>query len=216
MLLSTITQGFIIGLCTSAPVGPIAILCIQRTLQNGRKTGFISGLGAASSDFVYAIIAMFGLSFVMDFIQQHEFLIQLIGAIVIMAFGIFIFFQNPTKGLRKRQSTSSTTYFHEYLTSFALTITNPLMIFLFLGLYARMEFLVEPAGWWEVVLGMLAILAGSTAWWFTITLIASTFHNKFNIRGLWILNKITGTLIFVIALISLILTLTGNSLTTSI
>ena len=54
MLLSTITQGFIIGLCTSAPVGPIAILCIQRTLQNGRKTGFISGLGAASSDFVYA------------------------------------------------------------------------------------------------------------------------------------------------------------------
>ncbi|MBO7368333.1 MAG: hypothetical protein J6U24_07040 [Paludibacteraceae bacterium] len=54
MLLSTITQGFIIGLCTSAPVGPIATLCIQRTLQNGRKTGFISGLGAASSDFVYA------------------------------------------------------------------------------------------------------------------------------------------------------------------
>ena len=146
MLLSTITQGFIIGLCTSAPVGPIAILCIQRTLQNGRKTGFISGLGAASSDFVYAIIAMFGLAFVMDFIQTHEFLIQLVGAIVIMAFGIFIFFQNPTKGLRKRQSTSSTTYFHEYLTSFALTITNPLMIFLFLGLYARMEFLVEPAG----------------------------------------------------------------------
>ncbi|MBQ1752030.1 MAG: LysE family transporter [Paludibacteraceae bacterium] len=216
MLLSTITQGFIIGLCTSAPVGPIAILCIQRTLQNGRKTGFISGLGAASSDFVYALIALFGLSFVMDFIQQHEFLIQLIGAIVIMAFGIFIFFQNPTKGLRKRQSTSSTTYFQEYLTSFALTITNPLMIFLFLGLYARMEFLVEPAGWWEVVLGMLAVLAGSTAWWFTITLIASTFHNKFNIRGLWILNKITGTLIFVIALISLILTLTGNSLTASI
>ena len=216
MLLSTITQGFIIGLCTSAPVGPIAILCIQRTLQNGRKTGFISGLGAASSDFVYAIIAMFGLSFVMDFIQTHEFLIQLVGAIVIMAFGIFIFFQNPTKGLRKRQSTSSTTYFQEYLTSFALTITNPLMIFLFLGLYARMEFLVEPAGWWEVVLGMLAVLAGSTAWWFTITLIASTFHNKFNIRGLWILNKITGTLIFVIALISLILTLTGNSLTASI
>lgn len=216
MLLTTITQGFIIGLCTSAPVGPIAILCIQRTLQKGRTCGFVSGLGAASSDFIYALIALFGLSFVMDFIQQHEFLIQIVGAIVIILFGIFIFFQNPTKGLKRSATEKSTSYYQEYLTSFALTITNPLMIFLFLGLYARMEFLVNSAGWWENVLGMLAVMAGATTWWFIITLIASTFRNKFNIRGLWMLNKITGTLIFIIALISLVLTVTGNSISASL
>lgn len=215
-MINSILQGYLIGLCTSVPVGPIAILCIQRTLQKGRKNGFYSGLGAATSDFVYALIAFLGLAFVMDFINEHEFLIQLIGSIVIMAFGVFIFFQNPTKSIRKRSMNETSTYFQEFATAFLLTITNPLMIFLFLGLYARMEFLVDSAGWWEDMFGMLAILAGSSTWWFTVTLLASTFHNKFNIRGLWILNKITGTLIFVIALVSLILTLTGNSLTHTI
>lgn len=215
-MMNSILQGFLIGLCTSVPVGPIAILCIQRTLQKGRKYGFYSGFGAACSDFVYALLALFGLSFVMDFINQYEFLIQLIGSILIMAFGVFIFFQNPTKNIRKQSANDSATYFQEFLTAFLLTITNPLMIFLFLGLYARMEFLVDSAGWWEDMFGMLAILAGSTTWWFSVTLLASTFHNKFNIRGLWILNKITGSLIFVIALVSLILTLTGNSLTHTI
>ncbi|MCQ2335565.1 MAG: LysE family transporter [Paludibacteraceae bacterium] len=211
-MFNTIAQGFIIGLCTSAPVGPIAILCIQRTLQKGRRVGFVSGLGAASSDFVYALIAMLGLSFVMDFINQYEFLIQLVGSIVIMGFGVMIFFQNPTKRIKKGKTATSSTYFQEYITSFALTITNPLMIFLFLGLFARMEFLVDSAGWYENVFGMIAVLIGSSTWWFTITLLASTFRNKFNIRGLWILNKITGSLIFLIAMVSLILTLTGNSL----
>ncbi|MCQ2360064.1 MAG: LysE family transporter [Paludibacteraceae bacterium] len=215
-MMNSILQGFLIGLCTSVPVGPIAILCIQRTLQKGRKNGFYSGLGAACSDFVYALLALLGLSFVMDFINQYEFLIQLIGSILIMAFGVFIFFQNPTKSIRKQSVNDSASYFQEFLTAFLLTITNPLMIFLFLGLYARMEFLVDSAGWWEDMFGMLAILAGSSTWWFTVTLLASIFHNKFNIRGLWILNKITGSLIFVIALVSLILTLTGNSLTHTI
>jgi len=212
-MIHSVLQGFLIGLCTSVPVGPIAILCIQRTLQKGRKYGFYSGLGAACSDFFYALLAIFGLSFVMDFINQYEFLIQLIGSVLIMAFGVFIFFQNPTKNIKRQSQNDTATYFQEFLTSFLLTVTNPLMIFLFLGLYARMEFLVDSAGWWEDMFGMLAILAGSTTWWFTVTLLASTFHNKFNIRGLWILNKITGSLIFIIALVSLILTLTGNSLT---
>lgn len=215
-MIHTILQGFLIGICTSVPVGPVAILCIQRTLQKGRVTGFYSGMGAATSDFIYALIAIFGLSFVMDFINEHEFAIQLVGSILIMMFGVVIFFQNPTKNIRRKSSNELAPYWQDYMTAFAMTITNPLMIFMFMGLFARMEFLVDSAGWWEDMFGMLAILAGSSIWWFTLTLLASTFHNKFNIRGLWILNKITGSLIFIIALVSLILTLTGNSLTHTI
>ena len=94
--------------------------------------------------------------------------------------------------------------------------------FLFAGLVVfvmvamMLEFYKMTMGDKYKVSRMLAILAGSTTWWFSVTLLASTFHNKFNIRGLWILNKITGSLIFVIALVSLILTLTGNSLTHTI
>lgn len=215
-MIHTILQGILIGICTSVPVGPVAILCIQRTLQKGRVTGFYSGMGAATSDFIYALIAIFGLSFVMDFINEHEFAIQLVGSILIMMFGVMIFFQNPTKNIRRKSSNELAPYWQDYMTAFAMTITNPLMIFMFMGLFARMEFLVDSAGWWEDMFGMLAILAGSSIWWFTLTLLASTFHNKFNIRGLWILNKITGSLIFIIALVSLILTLTGNSLTHTI
>lgn len=210
-MVESLYEGFLIGLFTSAPVGPIALLCIQRTLQKGRWHGFYSGLGAATSDFLYALIAMLGLSFVMNFIQQNEFLIQVIGSTVVMLFGVYIFFQNPASGLKKNEE-GKTSYSQEYATSFLLTLSNPLMIFLFLGLFARFSFLAGANSLSENILGMVAVFVGSSSWWFTLTLIASIFHKKFNIRGLWFLNKITGSLIFIIALGGLILTLTGASI----
>jgi len=210
-MVESLYEGFLIGLFTSAPVGPIALLCIQRTLQKGRWHGFYSGLGAATSDFLYALIAMLGLSFVMNFIQQNEFLIQVIGSTVVMLFGVYIFFQNPASGLKKNEE-GKTSYSQEYVTSFLLTLSNPLMIFLFLGLFARFSFLTNADSLSENILGMVAVFVGSSSWWFTLTLIASIFHKKFNIRGLWFLNKITGSLIFIIALGGLILTLTGASI----
>ncbi|HPG56025.1 MAG TPA: LysE family transporter, partial [Candidatus Enterocola sp.] len=123
-MVESLYEGFLIGLFTSAPVGPIALLCIQRTLQKGRWHGFYSGLGAATSDFLYALIAMLGLSFVMNFIQQNEFLIQVIGSTVVMLFGVYIFFQNPASGLKKNEE-GKTSYSQEYVTSFLLTLSNP-------------------------------------------------------------------------------------------
>lgn len=207
-------KGFIIGILASAPVGPIAVLCIQRTIQKGRIHGFVSGLGAATSDLLYAMVALYGLSFVTDFIHNHQFIIQIIGSIVVAIFGFYIFFSNPVKSLN-RHSEKKENYRQEYLTSFLLTLSNPMMIFLFLGLFARFNFMADTNSVWMAFPASLAVFIGALSWWFTLTLFASYFRKQFNIRGLLILNRITGSLIIVLAFVALTLTISGSTLSLS-
>lgn len=211
-MFNTIIEGITIGLCTSIPVGPIAILIIQRTLQKGRLHGFFSGLGAASSDTFYALLALIGLSVVLSFIEENKLIIQIAGSSIMMLFGIYIFFQNPAKNIEKSK-TEKSSYWQDYLTSFLLTLSNPLMIFLYIGLFAQYNFITSESHFMEIVIGICSVFAGAGLWWFLITLLASIFRKRFNIRGLWILNKATGMLIFVIALVALIGSISGFSLT---
>lgn len=210
-MLDIIFEGIIIGICTSIPVGPIAILCIQRTLQKGRWHGFCSGLGAATSDTLYALLALLGLSVVMAFIESHQLVIQIIGSVIMMLFGIYIFFQNPASSIRKQQE-GNVNYWQDYLTAFLLTLSNPLMIFLFIGLFARFTFLSEVPSPFYVIMGIVSIFGGASLWWLFLTFIASTFKKRFNFRGLWLLNKITGILIAALALFGLIGSFLGISI----
>lgn len=210
-MFNTILEGITIGLCTSIPVGPIAILIIQRTLQKGRLHGFFSGLGAATSDTFYALLALLGLSVVLSFIQDNKLIIQIVGSAVMMLFGIYIFFQNPAKNIEKSK-TDKTSYWQEYFTSFILTLSNPLMIFLYLGLFAQFNFISADSNPFIIVVGICSVFVGASLWWFLITLLASTFRKRFNIRGLWILNKATGILIVTLSLIALISSISGFSL----
>ncbi|MBR2618403.1 MAG: LysE family transporter [Paludibacteraceae bacterium] len=210
-MIECITEGIIIGICTSIPVGPIAILCIQRTLQKGRWHGFCSGLGAATSDTLYAALALFGLSMVMSSITAHQLIIQIVGSAIMMLFGVYIFFQNPASSIRKQQE-GGTNYWQEYITAFLLTLSNPLMVFLFLGLFAHFSFLTDAHSPFYVAIGIVSIFCGAAIWWFFLTFIASTFKKRFNFRGLWLLNKITGILIALLAFIGLIGSLLGISI----
>ena len=211
-MLNTIIEGITIGLCTSIPVGPIAILIIQRTLQKGRLHGFFSGLGAASSDTFYALLALIGLSVVLSFIEENKLIIQIAGSSIMMLFGVYIFFQNPAKNIEKSK-TEKSSYWQDYLTSFLLTLSNPLMIFLYIGLFAQYNFISSESHFMEIAIGICSVFTGAALWWFLITLLANIFRKRFNIRGLWILNKATGLLIFVIALVELIGSISGFSLT---
>ena len=210
-MLSTIVEGITIGLCTSIPVGPIAILIIQRTLQKGRLHGFFSGLGAASSDTFYALLAIVGLSVVLSFIEENKLIIQIAGSAIMMIFGVYIFFQNPAKNIEKSKGEKSS-YWVDYITSFSLTLSNPLMIFLYIGLFAQYNFVTSESHFIEIAIGIISVFVGAGLWWFLLTLLASIFRKRFNIRGLWILNKATGCLIFVIALVALISSFSGFSL----
>jgi threonine/homoserine/homoserine lactone efflux protein len=204
-----IWKGIIIGICVSAPMGPIGVLCIQRTLNRGKYYGIATGLGATASDLLYAIVTGYGMSFVVDFLQLHQFAFQIIGSVLVLAFGFYLSRTNPVRQLSKT-SEAKESYTQDFVTSFALTVTNPLIIFLFMALYARFSFITPSTQFGQAVIGFLCILVGACAWWFSLTSIVNIFRNKFNVRGLRWVNIITGCIIMILAIIGIVMTLSGD------
>jgi len=207
VLKTLLEKGFFIGLFSSMPVGPIAIMCIQRTLSKGRWHGFFTGCGAALSDLIYALIAGFGLAFVSDFINENQLFIQVVGSIVILIFGYFIYRSNPSEQLAPAKNQSQS-FLQDVLTSFALTITNPMMIFLFIGLYARFQFVVSEKFVYNLF-GISAIFVGALTWWFFLVSIVNIFRKNINIRNLRVINIVTGVAIIAIAIFGLVYSLIG-------
>ncbi|MBP1639583.1 MAG: lysine transporter LysE [Bacteroidetes bacterium] len=204
-----IWKGIIIGICVSAPMGPIGVLCIQRTLNRGKYYGIATGLGATASDLLYAIVTGYGMSFVVDFLQLHQFVFQIAGSILVFAFGFYLSRSNPVRQLSKT-SEAKESYMQDFVTSFALTITNPLIIFLFMALYARFSFITSATQLGEAVVGFSSILVGACGWWFFLTSIVNVFRNKFNVRGLRLVNITTGCIIMLLAIIGIIMTISGD------
>jgi threonine/homoserine/homoserine lactone efflux protein len=210
-MLDTIWKGIIIGICVSAPMGPIGVLCIQRTLNRGKYYGIATGLGATASDLLYAIATGFGMSFIVDFLQLHQFAFQVFGSIFVLGFGFYLFRSNPVRQLSKNTEAKES-YMQDFGTSFALTISNPLIIVLLMALYARFNFINQETSLSESVTGIFSIFIGAGCWWFFLTSFVNLFRKKFNVRGLRWVNIITGTIIMVLGIVTLIMTLAGDVL----
>ena len=213
-LLELVIKGMIVGVIVSAPMGPVGVLCIQRTLNKGRWYGFVTGLGAALSDIIYALITGYGMSFVVDFIEnpRNMFYLQLLGSVMLFIFGIYTFRSNPVQSIRP-VSANKGTLVHNFVTAFFVTFSNPLIIFLFIGLFARFSFVLSDVQLYEQSVGYIAIVAGALLWWFLITYLVDKLRTRFDIRGIWMLNRIIGTVVMVVSLVSAVLTLKGVSLT---
>ncbi|MDL2262812.1 LysE family transporter [Bacteroidales bacterium OttesenSCG-928-I21] len=206
-----ILKGFLIGFLVSIPVGPIAVLCTQRTLNKGRWHGFVTGLGAAFSDMIYALITSFGMTIVMAFLSNHQYVIQILGSIVICVFGIYIFRSNPLKQVAPAISTAQN-YIQDFFSAFLMTITNPAIIFFFIGLYARFNFIEENISFLKAIGGVFTVFIGAATWWFLLVSFVNLFRKKINIRSLGLVNKITGSLIVVISIIALCFSISGNTI----
>ena len=204
-------KGFIIGIIVSAPLGPVGVLCIQRTLNKGRWYGFVTGIGAALSDICYALLTGYGMSFVFDYVNKNIFYLQLIGSVMLLAFGVYTFRSNPVKSLRP-SSGNKGTYLHNFVTAFFVTLSNPLIIFLFIGLFARFSFAGGGALVSETVLGYLSIILGALSWWFGITYFVNKVRARFNLRGIWMLNRIIGSVVVIVSVLGLAFTLMGESI----
>jgi threonine/homoserine/homoserine lactone efflux protein len=191
----------LVGFSASVPLGPIGVLCIQRTLQKGRLSGFTSGLGAALSDTIYAIIAGFSLSYIVSFIESQIFWIQLVGVVVLLALGINIFRTNPAVQLR-RQKGKSNSLFHDFASTFLLTISNPFAIFLFIGFFASFRVVQPSMGLMGQLLIIGGVFLGATSWWLILTSLVGLFRSRINLRRLFWINKIAGALIIVFVLIA--------------
>ncbi|MBI9061299.1 MAG: LysE family transporter [Marinilabiliaceae bacterium] len=203
MSLSFILSAVIIGLLASIPLGPIGVLCVQRTLNKGRLSGFISGLGAAMSDTIYAIIAGFSLSFIIGFIETQILWIQIIGAIILIGMGLRIFYTNPAVQLRK-QKKRNRSLAQDFFSTFLLTISNPLAVFLLMALFTAFRVVqTDSTGLKQVVL-VVGIFAGASLWWFTLSGLVNLFRSKINLRRLFWINKIAGSSIVVLVIIAFV------------
>lgn len=210
-VLEILMKGFLIGVIVSAPFGPVGVLCVQRTLNKGRWYGFVTGLGAAISDIIYAILTGYGISFVFDYINKNIYILQLLGSVMLLVFGIYTFKINPVRAIRP-SSTDKGSYFYNFITALFVTLSNPLIIFLFLGFFARFAFVLPQQSYGIEVAGYAAIALGAISWWFFITYSVSRVKKKFNLRGIWILNRIIGVIVSAVAIAGIVFTLLGESL----
>ncbi len=196
-------RGLAIGVLVSAPMGPIGVLCIQRTLNKGRWSGFVTGLGASMSDLIYAMLTGFGMSIVIDFIEANQNILQILGSFVLVGFGLYLYRQNPAKSIRKAKA-SKNSYTQDFITAFFLTFSNPLILFLYIGLFARFNFFLPESLFVHYVIGYLSILLGAIGWWFLITYIINKVRTRFNMRSLWLINRAIGIIIIVMSIVGFI------------
>jgi len=202
-MIGIIIKGMIIGLLISVPVGPIGMLCIQRTLNRSRTSGIVTGIGATTSDLLYTIVTLFFLSFVIDFIEIHRFAIQLIGSVLIMVFGIFIYRSHPHIHNTDKENPRHS-LLGDFFTSFGLTLSNPLILFVLIALFARFNFITNESTLLIAAAGIISILGGATLWWTTLTFFVSRFRRKLNKGGLKIINKITGSIIIAVGCVGVV------------
>lgn len=208
-MIETIVKGFVIGLLVSAPMGPVNMLCVQRTLNRGRWHGFITGIGAMFSDVIYALITLLGMSLAEDLLRKNEMLIQLIGSVVLFLFGYVVFRTNPLKGWTPSAKAEETYYFRDFISSFFITFSNVAIIFVFITLYARFTFTPVTEGNGYLMTALAAISIGALVWWFFLSSFISRLRRHFNRRGLVILNKAVGSILMIISIIGILLSIFG-------
>ncbi len=208
-IVDLVLKGMLIGMIASAPMGPVGILCVQRTLNKGRRYGFLTGIGAAASDIIYAGITGFGMAFVMDFInnEQNKFYLQIIGSVMLLAFGIFTWRSDPTKKIR-RSGKQRGTYWYNTWTAFLVTFSNPLIVFLFMGLFAQFAFVI-PDHPVEMLIGFASIVGGALLWWYGLTWVVDKVRAIFDESGIHIINQVIGVVVIIFSVIFLFGTITN-------
>jgi len=202
-LLELLIKGILLGFLSSVPLGPIGIICIQRTLGKGRLSGFVSGLGAATSDTILAVIAGLGLSFIINFISIHIDILKLFGGLLVIFIGFRIFFKSPVTQVRERKLKRNDLH-TDYLSVLGITLTNPIAIFLFIAVFTGLNLVNRSLNYFFNVMLFTGIFLGASLWWFTLSSLVSKYHDRFRLKNLWWLNKISGVIIALFGLIALL------------
>ena len=199
-----IITGILIGALISAPMGPIGMLVIQRTLNKGRMPAFVTGIGAALSALFYYLLIGLGLSVVTYFIDSTQNVLQVIGSLVLIIYGIYLFRNNPSRQLLTPAPQASN-YWRDFATGFLFTFSNPLILFFIIGLFARFNFLDTQYRFYHYIAGYTGIIAGAVIWWFLITYFVNKVRAHFNVRSMWLVNRIIAVILLVMASVGFIL-----------
>ena len=189
---SLFVKGLIIGFSIAAPVGPIGVLCIRRTLAEGRISGFVSGMGAATADALYGCVAGFGVTYISNFLMGQQFAFRLIGALFLGYLGARIFFSKPAEAPSKAEGKGLA---GAYASTLFLTLTNPVTILAFAAIFAGLGLGNSGGDYTAGMLLVLGVFLGSAAWWLFLSTGVGLFRTWFNGPRLRWVNRLSGVII---------------------
>jgi threonine/homoserine/homoserine lactone efflux protein len=185
--LQLLFRGILAGFAISAPVGPVNVLCISRTIAKGRAGGLRCGVGAAVADTIYGAIAGFSISFIIGFLVREEFWIRFVGGLLLMAIGVRYLRKRP----RPLQKNGADVSRSDYVAAFLLNLTNPTTVLSFLAILAALGAGSRQESWLTLML-VGGIFCGAMAWWVVLADVANRFRDRFDERAMLWMNRIAG------------------------
>jgi len=190
-----------IGFLAAAPTGPSGVLVIQRTLNKGRWKGFLTGLGVSISDAFYIMLTMMCLSLVLGYLENPTVatVVKLAGCGLLLVFGITTVRNNPLAA-SKEVKVKKDSLWQIMVTGFAVAIVNPLVVFFYMGLFAFFSLPVDDFSTGLKMQTYLFVILGDFCWWLTLSSLINRLRNRFDLRGLWMINRILGSILIVAAL----------------
>lgn len=198
---SFLLKGIVIGFSIAAPVGPIGVLCIRRTLADGRAAGIVSGLGAATADAIYGCIAGFGLTAITSLLINQQFWFRLVGGAFLVYLGVRTFLSQPAE---KAAPAGGKGLLGAYASTFVLTLTNPMTILSFAAIFAGLGVGNAAASYTSASILVLGVFIGSTLWWLLLCFGVGAVRARFDTRRLRWVNRLSGAIIVAFGLVALI------------
>ncbi len=205
-ILYLILSGVVMGLVAAVPIGPVNLICIRRTFAFGPVNGFVSGLGAALGDGVFAAIMGFGLTWIAQMIEGYATIIELIGGAMMVYMGYRTFVSPPIlRGMDDKPDSEGTNLLRAIVSTFALTVTNPATLLFFGGMFAGLGGLAGGAGdYGDAGFVVAGVVGGSAGWWLALTTLIGLFHTRIDEKAMRIINRACGVLVMVCGLVVLI------------
>jgi threonine/homoserine/homoserine lactone efflux protein len=194
-------KGMVIGFSIAAPVGPIGLLCIRRSLNNGVISGLLTGLGAATADACYGCIAGFGLTFISRLLINQKIWLQLIGGLFLCYLGLATFMKNHSETQRSSNAQGHVTAF---ASAFFLTLTNPMTILSFAAIFAGLGIATATNGYTSAIILVLGVFSGSALWWVVLTGIVDRLKNKLSPTIHQWINRLSGAVLLVFGSVALL------------
>jgi threonine/homoserine/homoserine lactone efflux protein len=199
-------KGLLIGFAIAAPVGPIGVLCIRRTLAYGRRSGLVSGLGAATADSLYGCIAALGLTAVSHFLIHEQFWLRFGGGWFLLYLGVRTFLSRPGSAPASGRGLNLA---GDFFSTFLLTLANPLTLFAFAAIFAGLGLGAGGETLWEPGILVAGVFLGSSLWWWVLSYGINAFRDRFNPRGLAWINRLSGLILLGFGVAALIYSFSG-------
>ena len=196
-MLVNVLKAFLIGICASVPLGPVAIYVLQVSLSKGHKPGFLTGLGATTIDTLYAVVAVFALAFAERFIETHKVLIFILGGLIVALVGASIVFKDPFRKLKQDDNPSYS--IKDYVQALALGLSNPAAIFVMLTLFAFFGVSIEAQDF-RIAPIILAVSAGSASYWCLFSRCLGKLRRSFRLSTLVWINRVAGIVVMIVGI----------------